>query len=172
MDAFARGLRNADKMIEEGVMQNMLQVIVARNGVYFITIAFKTEHQPFLITRSWFYGYELSINKIVFIYCKIKAIKLDLYGLYSTCYLWHAGTLHELQPRDWTKGGRVQMLTGGSGGCCFLFFFPSCVSYQISYISSYFNVHVFPQEFIKQNGEPKVISGRQERYEAVFNRYL
>lgn len=40
MDAFARGLRNAAKIFEEGVMQNMLRVIIvtAINGVYFITI--------------------------------------------------------------------------------------------------------------------------------------
>lgn len=45
MDAFARGLRNAARMIEEGVMQNMLWVIIItaihglHDGIYnFINI--------------------------------------------------------------------------------------------------------------------------------------
>ncbi|XP_060717518.1 E3 ubiquitin-protein ligase RNF144B isoform X2 [Tachysurus vachellii] len=77
MDAFARGLRNADKMIEEGVMQNMLQ-------------------ERYM---SFSHGIGLKVEE-------------------SSC------SLEDLE------------------------------------------------EFIKQNGEPKVISGKQERYEVVFNRYL
>lgn len=29
-----------------------------------------------------------------------------------------------------------------------------------------------PQAFIKQNGEPKVTSGKQEKYESIFNHYI
>lgn len=28
------------------------------------------------------------------------------------------------------------------------------------------------EDFVKQNGEPKVTSGKQEKYETVFNHYL
>lgn len=28
------------------------------------------------------------------------------------------------------------------------------------------------QAFIKQNGEPKVTSGKQEKYESIFNFYI
>lgn len=31
---------------------------------------------------------------------------------------------------------------------------------------------VYSQDFVKQNGEPKVTSGKQEKYETVFNHYL
>lgn len=77
MDAFARGLRNAAKIFEEGVMQNML--------------------------RERYMSFSLGIGQ------KVEE---------SSC------SLEDLE------------------------------------------------EFIKQNGEPKVTSGKQEQYEAVFNHYL
>lgn len=30
----------------------------------------------------------------------------------------------------------------------------------------------FSQAFVKENGEPKVTSGKQEKYESIFNRYI
>ncbi|XP_053084032.1 xylose isomerase isoform X1 [Pangasianodon hypophthalmus] len=77
MDAFARGLRNAAKMIEEGVLQNML--------------------------RERYMSFSLGIGQ------KVEECSCSLEDL---------------------------------------------------------------EEFIKQNGEHKVTSGKQEQYEAVFNHYL
>lgn len=48
---------------------------------------------------------------------------------------------------------------------------PCCFNvYQISILMAVFVV--YSQDFVKQNGEPKVTSGKQEKYETVLNHYL
>ena len=90
------------------------------------------------------------------------------------------GALLELRPGPGTDSGGGHRHFRGHGGegraqRSFVHITPWITLYTIHHSRSNATNRVelsYPQAYIKQNGEPTVTSGKQEKYESIFNNYI